>query len=71
VESSANLYSLIETSKANGFEPYAYLRKIFTDLPKAQTVEDFEALLPDAIKPDQIVTVLPVSPPKTNARAAS
>jgi hypothetical protein len=31
--SSANLYSLIETAKANGLEPYAYLKNIFTDLP--------------------------------------
>ncbi len=45
-EASANLYSLIETAKANGLEPYHYLRKIFTDLPQAQTLADLEALLP-------------------------
>lgn len=44
--SSANLYSLIETAKANGLEPYAYLRRVFADLPIAQTVEEVEALLP-------------------------
>ena len=65
VQASANLYSLIETAKACGLEPYDYLRTIFTDLPKAQTVEDLEALLPGAIKPDQIVMVMPVSLPKT------
>ncbi len=27
-------------------EPYAYLRHVFTELPKATTVEDIEALLP-------------------------
>ncbi len=43
---SANLYSLIETAKANGLEPYAYLRRLFTALPAAATVEDIEALLP-------------------------
>ena len=43
---SANLYSLIETAKANGIEPYAYLKLLFTELPKASTVEDVEALLP-------------------------
>jgi len=48
VKASANLYSLIETAKANGLEPYAYLRHLFTELPKATTVEDFEALLPGA-----------------------
>ena len=30
---SANLYSLIETAKANGIEPYAYLRTVFSELP--------------------------------------
>jgi transposase len=44
--SSANLYSLIETAKANGLEPYAYLRKVFTDLPNAKSVEDIENCLP-------------------------
>ncbi len=41
-----NLYSLIETAKANGTEPYAYLKKLFTELPKADTVEEVEAQLP-------------------------
>ena len=46
-QSSATLYSLIETARANGLaEPYAYLRKVFTALPQATTVEDVEALLP-------------------------
>ena len=43
---SANLYSLIETAKANGIEPYAYLKMVFTTLPKANSLEDIEALLP-------------------------
>jgi len=43
---SANLYSLIETAKANGLEPYAYLKKIFSDLPNAKTVEEVEKCLP-------------------------
>lgn len=29
-----------------GVEPYAYLRRLFAELPKAKTVEDFEAMLP-------------------------
>jgi transposase len=45
-KASANLYSLIETCKACGLEPYHYLRRIFTDLPRARTLEDLEALLP-------------------------
>jgi transposase len=44
-KASANLYSLIHTAKANGLEPYAYLRHVFTELPKATSLEDIEALL--------------------------
>ncbi len=46
VKASANLYSLIETAKANGLEPYAYLRNVFAELPRATSVEAFETLLP-------------------------
>jgi transposase len=53
VKASANLYSLIETAKANGLEPYAYLRYLFTALPKAETVEVIKALLPGNVDPDQ------------------
>ena len=45
-KSSATLYSLVSTARANGLEPYAYLRRLFAELPKAKTVEDFESLLP-------------------------
>jgi hypothetical protein len=43
---SAVHYSLIETAKANGLEPHAYLLAVLEKLPYAQSVEDFEALLP-------------------------
>ena len=43
---SANLYSLVETAKANGIEPHAYLTHVFERLPGVTTVEDVEALLP-------------------------
>jgi hypothetical protein len=45
-EASARLYSLIETAKANDCEPYDYLRRVFTELAKATTLEEIEALLP-------------------------
>jgi len=54
VKASANLYSLIETAKANGLEPYAYLRHLFTELPKAETVEAIEALLPGNLAEDRL-----------------
>jgi len=43
---SAMFFSLVETAKANGLEPYAYLRALFERLPLAKTVADYEALLP-------------------------
>jgi hypothetical protein len=45
-DASARLYSLIETAKANGLEPYAYLRLVFAELPRAKTQAEIEALLP-------------------------
>jgi len=50
---SGVFYSLIETAKANGIEPYSYLRHIFKALPYATTVEEIEALLPWRVK-DQV-----------------
>lgn len=47
---SAVHYSLIETAKANGLEPYGYLKQVLTALPYAETVEELEALLPWNIK---------------------
>lgn len=44
--SSAIIYSLVETAKANGIEPYLWLRRALRKLPAAKTVEDVEALLP-------------------------
>jgi transposase len=43
---SAVIYSLVQTAKANGLEPYTWLRQVLRDLPAAKTVEDVEALLP-------------------------
>ena len=45
-KASANLYSLIETAKANHLNTYDYLQIVFKELPNAQSVEDVEALLP-------------------------
>ena len=48
---SANLYSLLQTCLANGIEPYRYLPQAARALPKARTVDDYEALLPWNITP--------------------
>ena len=43
---SANLYSLLQTCLANGIDGYRYLKALLVELPKAETVDDYEALLP-------------------------
>lgn len=43
---SANLYSLLQTCVVNGIDGYRYLKAMLVALPRAKTVEDFEALLP-------------------------
>ena len=53
-ETSALLYSLVETAKANGLEPHAYLTHLFEHLPGAKTPEAVAALLPHNLKLDDI-----------------
>ena len=45
-KASANLYSLVQTCVANRIDSYRYLVDLFTALPYAKTVDDYEALLP-------------------------
>ena len=48
-DSSAIVYTLVETSKANGLDPYDYLLRILTWLPyfgKTPAVEKLEKLMP-------------------------
>ena len=49
---SARLF--VQCAKANGLEPYAYLRRVFTELPRAQSLSDIEALLPTRITPTDL-----------------
>ena len=56
-EASATFFSLIETAKANGLEPYAYLRYLFSKLPLAKTPEDYQALLPKNIDKDALAAM--------------
>ena len=48
-EAGALFYSLIETAKLNGLEPYAYLRYLFESLPLVKTEADLRKLLPQYI----------------------
>ncbi|MEX3605869.1 MAG: transposase domain-containing protein [Burkholderia sp.] len=45
-KASLNLYSLIETAKANNVDVYQYLIDLSKALPLAQRADDYEALLP-------------------------
>jgi hypothetical protein len=45
-KASANLYSLVETCKANAIDPYRYLTWLFKRLPLATNADDYDALLP-------------------------
>jgi len=56
-KASATFFTLIEMAKANGLEPYVYLRHVFEKLPLAQTQEDLIDLLPQNINPDNIATI--------------
>ncbi len=53
---SALIYSLVETAKANGLEPYLWLRNTLRALPAATTVEHFEALLPWNLNAEHLIT---------------
>ena len=66
---SANLYTLVETARADALNPYAYLKLVFTALPKATTVEDIEALLPWNVAPGVLDEMLRV-PTFTNVPVA-
>ena len=47
---SATLYTLVETAKANGLEPWAYLNYLFEKLPTAKTEQALMDLLPQNLK---------------------
>lgn len=46
---SATFFSLIETAKANGLEPFGYLRYVFEKLPLIQDPDEYRGLLPQYI----------------------
>lgn len=52
---SAFFYSLIQTAKANGHEPYSYLRYLFDRLPVIDgNSESLKALLPMHVSPETV-----------------
>ena len=57
-DASAAIYSLIETAKLNSLEPSRYLNVLFSRLPYASTLEDYEQLLPFAVNKPFLDTVV-------------
>lgn len=56
-EASATFFSLIETARARGLEPYGYLRYLFTGLLQAHSEADLLKLLPNRLEPSDIDAV--------------
>lgn len=51
---SAGIYCIIETAKANGLEPYWYLRYLFEKLPACIGDDEIRLLMPNRIDPHVI-----------------
>jgi transposase len=54
VRASALIYSLVETDKGCGVEPYCWLVYVLKRLALAQTADDYEKLLPWNIYPEDL-----------------
>lgn len=46
MRANATMYSLVATARANGLNPYDYLRHVFATLPYLKTAAEVESLLP-------------------------
>lgn len=55
-EASARLYSLVETAKANGLEPYTWLLKVMRGWPDASKSGHWEPLMPWNLKAEDLIT---------------
>ena len=54
-QSTARVFSMIETARANGHNPQKYLSVLLAELPNVETADDVDALMPWAISPEEIV----------------
>ena len=55
-EASARLYSMVETAKANGLEPYTWLLKVMRGLPEASKSGEWDHLMPWNCKAEDLIT---------------
>jgi transposase len=56
-EASATWYSLIETAKLSGVEPYLYLCYVLSRLPDADDPEEYRFLLPWSIPKESLLNL--------------
>ena len=56
---SCTMYSLIETAKLNGLDPFAYLHYVFTKAPEMKTSENWQSLLPENLTSEILTKALP------------
>ena len=56
-EATATFYSIIETAKANGLDPYIYLKFLFTEIPKATSRETLKSLLPQYLDRSRLTNI--------------
>ena len=47
---AAILFTVLAGAKRHRIEPWAYLQRVFADLPRAETLEEVEALLPHHVQ---------------------
>jgi transposase len=52
--SSAVIFSVIESAKANGLDPYKYLKFLFENLPGKKSREDLKILLPNYVSIEEL-----------------
>ena len=65
---SAFLYSIVETAKANGLEPYWYLNYLFEKFPLSKGEDDYKALLPYNLTSEMVASHLQVNATFTTYR---
>jgi len=53
---SCNLFSIIETAKQNGMNPYGYLYYVLSRLPEVESTGEWESLLPSQLDPHEVNT---------------
>ncbi|SIR08885.1 IS66 C-terminal element [Alkalispirochaeta americana] len=55
-QASSNLFSLIETAKQNGMNPYGYLYYVLSKLPEIRVSGEWEILMPANLNPEEVNT---------------